>query len=62
MQKCGARTGCLIKEVWQQMWLPGRGSKGVVQETASWKKGVAADVAPPEEDAKVWRKNWLLWF
>jgi hypothetical protein len=52
----------LIKEVWQQMWLPGRGSKGVVQETASWKKGVAADVAPPEEDAKVWRKNWLLWF
>jgi hypothetical protein len=46
MQKCGARTSCLIKEVWQQMWLPGRGSKGVVQETASWKKGVATDVAP----------------
>jgi endonuclease YncB( thermonuclease family) len=34
--------------------------KGVAQETASWKKDVAADMAPLEEDAKVWSKNWLL--
>jgi hypothetical protein len=42
------------------MWLSGRGSKGMVQETASWKKDVVANIAPLEEDIKVWRKNWLL--
>jgi hypothetical protein len=31
--------------------------KGVAQETTSWKKDVAADMAPLEEDAKVWSKN-----
>jgi hypothetical protein len=32
---------------------PGRGCKSVMEELAAWKKGVAADVAPLEEDAKV---------
>jgi hypothetical protein len=31
--------------------------KGVAQETTSWKKDVAVDIAPLEEDAKVWSKN-----
>jgi hypothetical protein len=37
-----------------------RGCKGVEQETASWKKGVTADVTPLEGVAKVWCKNRLL--
>jgi hypothetical protein len=35
-------------------------SKGVVQETASWKKGVIANVAPLEGVIKVWCKKRLL--
>jgi len=72
-ERCGRRCGSpgrgykvwckkrlLGRKVWQQMWLPGRGSQGVVQKLGAWKKGVVADMAPLEEDAKVWSKKRLL--
>jgi hypothetical protein len=46
LEKCGARNGFLFK----------RGCKGVMEETAASKKGVAADVPPLEEDAKCDRR------
>jgi hypothetical protein len=74
MQKCAARTRyleerwgsrCSIPEEDANVWskkrlLDERGCKGVEQETASWKKGVTADVTPLEGVAKVWCKKRLL--